>query len=287
MSSFGFSWARTLALLLALTLTGCVTTDQVRDIVRSSNYEMLISADPALATTVPADANVGPKPAPGAAERLTTFLQQNPDDPVLGPALHLRQALLYLNQRQSALAQASFNQIKGAKFASARDETLAAAFPTIKWWTEQSLAAGGDFRTNQRDNAVAAMKTLADFAQGSAAKTPDVADYLLEMRAWIGLKASFAIVLPADAAFQVSTLQDAIDGWTNTFTAEQLPLLNEAKFTSSDALTLSTRRVLRLRTLLDTLANVAKSGGTLVPPPAVHFASADTQRYYQAKLAAP
>lgn len=278
---------RPLALLAALAFGGCVTTDQVRDIVRSSNYEMLVSADPALATTVPADANTGPKPSPGAAERLTTFLQQHPDDPVLGPALNLRQALLYLNERQFALAQASFDKIKGAKFTTARDEALAAAFPTIKWWAEQSLAAGGAFRA-ERANALTQMQTLATSAVSGALKqSPDVADYFLEMRAWIGLKAGFAVVLPADAAFQQQTLEDAINGWTDTFAADQLALLNQSKFGPNDALTLSTRRVLRLRTLLNTLATVAKSGGTLVPPPALQFHSADAQRYYEAKLAAP
>ncbi|MBI5423090.1 MAG: hypothetical protein HZA32_03330 [Opitutae bacterium] len=286
MSSLVHRTFRPLALLVALALGGCVTTDQVRDIVRSSNYEMLVSADPALATTVPADANTGPKPSPSAAERLTTFLQEHPNDPVLGPALNLRQALLYLNERQFALAQASFDKVKGAKFTTARDEALAAAFPTIKWWTEQSLAAGGAFRA-ERANAVAQMKTLADFAAGSAKQIPDVADYFLEMRAWIGLKAGFAVVLPADAAFQQQTLQDAINGWTDTFAADQLALLSQSKFGPNDALTLSTRRVLRLRTLLNTLATVAKSGGTLVPPPALQFHSADAQRYYEAKLAAP
>ncbi|MBX3737939.1 MAG: hypothetical protein KF715_14680 [Candidatus Didemnitutus sp.] len=278
---------RLLALLVAFALGGCVTTDQVRDIVRSSNYEMLVSADPALATTVPADANTGPKPSPGAAERLTTFLQQHPDDPVLGPALNLRQALLYLNERQFALAQASFEKLKGAKFTTARDEALAAAFPTIKWWAEQSLAGGGVFRA-ERANATAQMQALATSAASGALKPcPDVADYFLEMRAWIGLKAGFAVVLPADAAFQQQTLQDAINGWTDTFTTAQLALLNQSAFGPNDALTLSTRRVLRLRTLLTTLATVAKSGGSLVPPPTLQFHSADVQRYYEAKLAAP
>jgi len=287
MSSLFLRALRPLALLAAFALGGCVTTDQVRDIVRSSNYEMLVAADPALATTVPADANQGQKPTPSAAERLTTFLQAHPDDPVLGPALHLRQALLYLNERQFDLAEASFAQIKGAKFTTARDEALAANFPVIRWWSQWSLAGPGAFRA-ERANALTQMQALAAAAASDGLKqAPDVADYFLEMRAWIGLKAGFAVVLPGDAEFQVTTLQDAINGWTATFAPAQLALLSQPKFDAAQAFTLSTRRVLRLRTLLDTLATVAKSGSTLVPAPALHFASADAQHYYEAKLAAP
>lgn len=289
MRSFLSRSFRPLALVVALALGGCVTTDQVRDIVRTSNYEMLVSADPALVTTVPAnpaDANAA-KPSPTAAERLTAFLQANPDDPVLGPTLHLRQALLYLNERQFDLADAAFKQIKGGKLTTARDEALAANYPSLRWWSEWSLAGPGAFRA-ERANALAQMQTLATAAaSGSLKQAPDVADYFLEMRAWLGLKAGFAIVLPADAQFQVSTLQSAVDGWTSTFAPSELALLGNAKFAAKDAFTLSTRRVLRLRSLLGALAQVAKSGGTLVPPPALHFASTEAQTYYEAKLAAP
>jgi len=278
---------RLVTVLAAIALAGCVTSTQVRDIVSASNYEMLVASDPALATTVPADADKGAKPTPGAAERLTTFLQAHPDDPVLGPALHLRQALLYLNERQFDLAQAAFDQIKGAKLTTARDEALVAAFPTIKWWSQWSLAGGGVFR-GQRTDALAKMQALATLAAGEGLKqSPDVSAYLLEMRAWIGLKAGFAVVLPADAEFQVQTLQSAVDVWTKTFSADELAMLNNPQIDAKLAFTLSTRRVLRLRTLLDTLATVAKSGGTLVPPPAVLFEKPAAQTYYEAKLAAP
>jgi hypothetical protein len=277
---------RPFALAAVLVLAGCATTDEVRDIVRASNYEMLVTADPALVTTVPADANKGPKPAPGAAERLTTFLQAHPDDPVLGPALHLRQALLYLNERQFELADASFNQIKGAKLTIARDEALVAAYPEIRWWAEWSQAGGGAFKA-QRETALGKMDTLAIAAGSVPLKaSPDVSDYLLEMRAWIGLKTAFAVVLPTDADFQKDTLEGAINAWTDTFAGQQLALVNEAKFDASQAFTLSTRRVLRLRTLLDTLATVVKSGRDSVPAPAVRFRSSEVQQYYESREAA-
>jgi hypothetical protein len=274
-----------LTLIVALAFGGCITTDQVRDIVRQSNYEMLVSADPALATIVPAnpaDANAT-KPSPSAVERLNNFLQANPDDPVLGPTLYLRQALHYLNERQFDLSEAAFKQIKG-KLTTARDEALAANYPSLRWWMEWSLAGAGAFR-DQRTNAVMQMKTLADAATSSDLKSsPDVADYFREIRAWIGLKAGFAIKLPDDKDFQVSTLQSAVDGWTASFAPAELALLGNAKFEPKDAFTLSTRRVLRLRSLLGRLADAAKSGGSLVPPPELHFASAEAQAYYEAKL---
>lgn len=278
------SLRRGLALAVLLFAAGCTTTNEVRDIVRAGNYEMLLAADPALATTVPADADKGPRPAPAAAARLTAFLQANADDPVLGPALHLRQALLYLNEREFALADAAFAQARGAKFTAPRDTALALAYPDLKWWTTWSLAAGGAFRS-QRDEALARLKAFATHSASPALKdAPDVRDYFLEMRAWIGLKLAFAVALPAEAEFQNGTLADAINTWTDNFAAADLALLNNPRIGADQAFALSTRRALRLRVLLDTLAGVVRSGGDLVAAPSIRFRAPEARTYYEAKL---
>jgi hypothetical protein len=278
---------RALAIAAALILAGCATTDQVREIVNRSNYEMLVTADPALATTIPADADKGPKPAPGAAEQLTAFLQAHPDDPALASALRLRQALLYLNERQFALADAAFTPIKDVEFTTPRDQALVDAYPSIRWWTEWSLAGGGAFRAQRADAEATREKLTAAAKSDDLKPCPDVSDYFLEMQAWIGLKTAFAVTLPDDAAFQKQTLESAINTWTEIFTPEQLALVNNTKFDASQAFTLSTRRVLRLRTLLDRLAFTVQTGRGLVPEPAVRFGSSEVQKYYEARLVSP
>lgn len=236
---------------LAVLLAGCITTGEVESIVRKANYEMLAASAPGGAL---AGLSADGKPAdsaPDAAAQLTAFLAAHPDDPVMVAALRLRQTLLYLNQRAFALADATQKQIAAGSLTSPRDQALYAAYADLRWWNEYALASPAVFFSTQKDAAVRHMASLQQQAAGLAA-LPDLRDYLLETRAWIGLKLGLATpTLPPS----VSTLQDAVDGWTTTFSDAELALLNAADFKSVKPFDLSTRRVIRARVLLTTLAS--------------------------------
>ncbi|HWA85305.1 MAG TPA: hypothetical protein VG710_03720 [Opitutus sp.] len=238
--------------LAAVFLAGCVTDDQVRSIVRDSNYQMLLAADPGLATTL--SAQDGSSTAnQDAAARTNAFLAAHPDDPAMANALRLRETLLYLTQRNFDLADATQKQINAGELHSARDKALAAAYDDLRWWATYSLAGEFEFFGNQKD---AALQHIASLETRAASKEivalPDLRDYFLEMRAWIGLKLGLAT--PRDPAAKQDAVEKAVNAWTNTFTGPELTLLNAKDFTSVKPFDLSTRRVIRARVLLTTLA---------------------------------
>lgn len=245
--------ARIPALLAAVAVfaAGCVTTDQVKTIVRDANYQMLAASTPGGALGgLSADGQTDAS-ANDAAAQMNAFLAANQDDPVMAAALRLRQTLLYLSQHAFALADATHQQIDAASLTSPRDQAIYAAYPDLRWWNEYALAKPAAFYSSQKDVATQHMASLARQAAGLGA-LPDLRDYFLEMRAWIGLKLGLA---SPDVTFSVNTLQDAVNGWTAGFTAPELELLNADTFKSVKPFDLSTRRVIRARTLLTTLAS--------------------------------
>jgi hypothetical protein len=244
--------ARAFALLatLALAAGGCVTTDQVKDIVRDANYQMLVASAPGSDLAGLSPDGKTDAAGPDAAAKINAFLAANPDDPAMAAALRLRQSLLYLSQQAFALADATHQQIAATALLAPRDKALFAAYADLRWWNEYAMATPAVFFSSQKD---AAMRHMAALAQQAASlvSLPDLRDYLLEMRAWIGLKLGLA---SPELAFSVETLQDAVDGWTAGFTAPELQLLVAANFKSVKPFDLATRRVIRARVLLTTLA---------------------------------
>jgi len=100
-----------------------------------------------------------------------------------------------------------------------------------------------------------------------------LADFLLEMRAWIGLKLGLAT---ADPAASRSVLQNAINPWAATFSPAELSLLVSSSFKDVKPFDLSTRRVLRARALLTTLAQQTAAA----PNAALTFSRPAFQQYY-------
>lgn len=238
----------------ALFLSGCTSTD-VKDIVRESNYEMLLADTSATASLLPADAkDRSTATIDSALGRLETFIQNYPDKPDLTNPLRLRQALIYLSKGSFANADAAFDAIDPTKLHSARDQTIFAVHHSLSWWYEHAAEAGPSFVANQSAKAREVMtefKTKAEQANGA----PEMQDYLREVRAWIGLK--LAGQLEGLARRQI--IKDALDLYAIGFTGREEAILKEGKF-EKDAppFDRSIRRALRMDTLLDTAAGLAK-----------------------------
>jgi len=235
----------------AVFFAGCATDDQVRTIVRDSNYQMLLATAPgAELGAVSADGKTNASAADTSAQ-INAFLEANKSDPVMAAALRFRQTLLYLNEHAFALADAAFKQVDATSLRSPRDKAIYAAYPDLRWWSEYALAAPATFYSGEKAAAIQHLSSLAQQAGGLAA-LPDLRDYFLEMRAWIGLKLGLASF---DLNFSVNTLEDAVNVWTATFTPAELDELVSADFKSAKPFDLSTRRVIRARVLLTTLAS--------------------------------
>ncbi len=283
-----------LVLLASFAIAGCATTTEVRRIVDASNYEMLVTADPSLATTVPANPAASDAPAgalsgveAGAAARLTAFLQANADDPVMGSTLRLREALLHLNRRDMQLAAEAFKGVVVTDLVSARDQALAAAFPDLVWWTEHSFAGEAAFRGSRKEATDTMDHLLAHARHERLAHSPDVRDYFLEMRAWIGVKLAFVVDIPEEAAMQKSTIEDVINTWVDQFAAHEQALVDSKSLAPDQAFSHSTRRVLRLRGVLDAIARAVNDGTAHgLTRPAFRFTQPSVQRYYESRLTA-
>lgn len=260
----------------ALLLNGCITSQEVSTIVRDSNYQMLLASSPGLETGLATNPEEGPNAAmDDAAMRINVFLEAHRDDPVMASTLRLRQTLLYLNQRALALADSAIQQVDQKKLPGPRDQALVAAYPDLRWWAEFAHTAEITFSTTQK---AAALEHIAALEQHAAklAASPDLRDYFLEMRAWIGLKLGLATF--NNPTFKRDTIQNAITPWAETFTPAELTLLGATDFKNVKAFDLSTRRVLRARALLTKLAQ-QNSGPTRIP---LTFSRPAFQEYYDA-----
>ncbi len=261
---------------VAVLLAGCVTDDQVRSIVRDSNYQMMLASDPGLATTL--SAQDGTSTAnPDAAARINAFLAAHPDDPAMKSALLLRETLLYLAQGNIDLAKATKKNLVVGDLHSLRDQQLAAAYDDLEWWSTYARTGEFEFATTQKDAArqhITALETRAN--NKDLAALPDLSDYFMEMRAWIGLKLGLATF--NDPALKQATVEQAVDAWTTTFSDQELALLNATSFADVQPFDLATRRVLRARTLLTTLAQRT----TQDPNATFHFAKDAVNQFYTA-----
>lgn len=260
----------------ALAFSGCLTTSQVSKIVRDSNYDLLLSAVPGLETGG-LSANPGTEKnqtVDEASARIEAFLAQHPDDPAMASALRLRQALLHLNHGAFSLAENAFAEVKPADLHTARDQAIHALREPLLWWSQQSLVRTATFFSTQKESAQKWMRVIATQAQTPALNAaPDLRDYFLEMRAWIGLKLGLADINPASSR---ETLQDAISLYTASFTPVELGVLAAPDFKPAQAYDRSTRRVLRARTLLETLAKATRDQANA---PLV-FSQPQVQAYY-------
>jgi hypothetical protein len=238
----------------ALFLAGCVTDDQVKSIVRDSNYQMLLASSPGLETTLAPDPEkVGSTADNDAAARTNAFLAAHPDDPAMVNALRLRQTLLYLAQRSFALADVTRKQITLDALHSTRDKALAGALDDLSWWAKFSLTGEFEFSSNHAEAAAQHIASLQAKAAGKdLAASPDLRDYFMEMSAWIGIKLGLAT--PRNAPLKKERVQKAVDAWTSTFSTQELELIASGDFKEVKPTDLSTRRVIRARSMLTTLA---------------------------------
>lgn len=193
--------------------------------------------------------------APDAIAKIDAFLAANDKDPTLTATLRLNQTLLYLNEGAYSLADAAKGKIteKGS-LQSPRDVVIYNIYPVLRWWHEQANAGGATFSSLEREHAVGHMDTL--LKQVDDKTLPDLRDYLLEMRAWIGLKLGLATISVPDS---VRIFEGAIDPWADKFSPSEISTLTDPNFKLLKPFDPSTRRILRARILLQTLAGMTSS----------------------------
>ena len=268
------------AVLAALALSaGCVTSTEVKKIVNNANYQALVASTPGLEPGgIPADGKLD-ESTEDARRHLSVFLEAHKDDKYLTGALRLRQALLYLNQRAFALAGTTITGIEDGDLQSPRDKAILAAFDSLKWWSEYAPETdAAAFHASQEGNARSHMKSLKDQAD-KLTDLPDLRDYFLEMRAWIGLKLALST---RDWPTAKGYIEEVVNDWTQTFSPAELAAASTPNGEiKSKPLDISTRRCLRLRNFLNEVASQYHGPST----PELKFDQRAVNLYYAAASA--
>jgi hypothetical protein len=281
MKSFTSSRSRILlALVAALLLSGCLTTIDVRHAVDRANYEMLIGEAGSPTDFLPANAIERGQPS-SALARLDAFEQQLTDNPTALNALRLRRALLHLNNKAYALAAAAFDDVKDTDKLSNRDRALFKVHSTMLWWWPLAPVNLPGVFAQQLPAAERHQAALRDTAK-EPATPPETRDYLLEMRAWIGIKLAFDL---ADAGETRKRLADAVDPFVASFSPAELAQVATGitDLKTAHAFDATTRRVLRTQGMIEHIASrmAARSEGRRVTP---NFEKEQIAKYYATAL---
>lgn len=254
------AFAVPLLLALVLVVPGCATRRQVAEIVAQSNAAILAGH-----VGLPEARGTGGRPAwEEESERIDAFIAAHPDLPAATAPLRIRQAMLLLSQRQFSLAEAAFNSATLGDLHTDRDQALKRSQRTLLWWFAHST--NHTWTAVDQTNALIALTQLKE-EQEQLADSPEIRDYLAEMRAWIGLSAAKQTT-SANRARQL--LEETLDTYAQIFTVEDLTALatGQEQAPDSEAPAFDLRRRLRARAVLDFAREVNKSGDPLNARPA-------------------
>lgn len=232
-----------LLLGLTLALPGCATRKQVAEIVAQSNAAMLTGhlglPEPKTAT--------GKTAWQVESDRIEEFIAAHPEQKSTIAPLRVRQAMLLLSHRQFSLAEAAFNAAPIGDLHSARDKALKRRQETLLWWFANST--NDTWTTTDQTRAQTALKEFKE-EQEQLASSPEIRDYLAEMRAWIGLASAKQTTSTNRARERI---EEALNVYAEIFTPQDRLLLAEGKEQLPDpkALGPDVRRRLRAKAVLD------------------------------------
>ena len=187
-----------------------------------------------------------------ASSKIDALIAAHPDQRVTNGALRVRQGVLLLAYRQYDLAQAAFSAATDLK--TDRDKALKALSPWLAWWYQHS--ADPTLNRLQRDKAREALNVFDDQITKVRA-SPDIRDFLAEMRAYIGLK--LASEEQGDA--KRATFVDTLNRYSEIFTPEDLEALAQGNLRpGSSAVTITDRRRIRALAVIAKAKQMARSG---------------------------
>ncbi len=246
-------WGAVVSTLSAIVLltSGCATQRQSSELVAETNTalaqfpDIQLQADPSAGLSGGGDWQ-------STSRKMDAFIAAHPDQPVTIGALRIRQGVLLLSNRQYDLAQAAFNSASNLK--TDRDKALKALSPSLIWWYQHSADASLDpLQRAKAREALAAFDEQIAKVQGS----PDLRDFLAEMRARIGLK--LASEEQGDA--KRATFIETINRYSEIFTADDIQALAQGNLRpGSNAVTVTERRRLRAVAVIAKAKKMTASG---------------------------
>jgi hypothetical protein len=252
--------------LIFMIMTACATRNDVQDIVAKSNAALItatITGTGSTDSTGMPYAGIGKDPTASESKawmassaKIDAFIEAHPDQKVTNNALRMRQAILLLSYKQYNLAKAAFNMVEPQHLATARDKALYNVRDHLVWWFGLNKKADmslSEFR--KADMALNGLQTEIDGLNES----PDIRDYLAEMRAWIALNAALNTTSEAKAK---TYLEDGINHYARIFTDEDLKeLKNNPKPSEWNVSMQIVRRRLRAKAVIKHAGHVIETQG--------------------------
>ena len=230
-----------IAVVTALTATtllldGCATQRKTEDIVSETNAALLAAGVSDVQLQPDGARSGGTVDWQSASRKIDALIAAHPDQRVTNGALRVRQGVLLLTYRQYDLAQAAFNAATDLK--TDRDKALKALSPFLVWWYQHS--ADATFNPRQREKAREALTAFDDQITKVRA-SPDIRDFLAEMRAYIGLK----LASEEQGDVKRATFVDTLNRYSEIFTPADLDALAQDNLRSdrSTAATTDRRRI--------------------------------------------
>lgn len=257
-----------LALLLAVTggIAGCITAPEVAKIVAQSNAAMLAGQLGGLPSPEGKSGNAESLSA--ASARIDAFVEAHADQKQVVAPLRIRQAMLLLAHQQFNSARSAFDAASIGDLVTARDQALKRNQAHLLWW----FAASGKKIWTAEDFA-AAGKALDDLKaeHGKLTGSPEIRDYLGELRAWIGVTHAGRSTSPDRAR---ALLVDALDQYANLFTPAELELIatDQNPPGGETSVGQELRRRLRAKAVLATARKINMEAGLSAQPTTGVFA---------------
>jgi hypothetical protein len=235
-----------------LLVDGCASTSQTTEAVTESNAALLAAGVPDVQLQPDGAGGGGTVDWQSASSKIDALIAAHPDQTVTNGALRVRQGVLLLAYRQYDLAQAAFDAATDLK--TDRDKALKALSPWLVWWYQHS--ADPTLNPLQRDKAREALSAF-DAQIVNVRASPEIRDFLAEMRAYIGLKLASEELGDAKRA----TFIDTLNRYSEIFTPEDLDALAQGNLKSdSSTVTITERRRLRALAVIAKAKRMTKSG---------------------------
>jgi len=230
----------------------CATKGEVEKIVAESNSALLAAGVPDVQLRADGSSGGGTGDWQSDSRKIDALIAAHPDQTAMIGALRVRQGVLLLANRQYNLAQAAFDAATDLK--TDRDKTLKNLSPSLVWWYQHS--ADATLNQLQRDKAREALSAF-DAQISNVRDSPDIRDFLAEMRAYIGLK----LASEEQGETKRTTFVDTLNRYSEIFTPEDLAVLVQGNVTpSSSAVTIEERRRLRALNVIAKAKRMAGSG---------------------------
>jgi hypothetical protein len=234
--------------LFIVAAAGCATTEEVKGIVKKSNETMLMSMLPGAGLPTVDGDSASPGNWEEDSGKIDALIAANPEEKVLASALRIRQAMLLLAYKQYNLASASFEMAVKDDLKTQRDQALYDLRDHLIWWFAQDKNRFFNDDFVKGDNALREFQKIINTLDAS----PDIHDYLAEMRAYIALQMSLKSVNLSDG---VKYFGEGMNQYVNIFKKEEIELLLKHKENPKEIL--KNRRQIRALAIIEKAIKVS------------------------------